>query len=245
MTTTFYYKIIALSALILLKQQSCAVPINGINSDALNSISTEGNDTDEAGSATSTTVEAATTQPPRPRDMFDGYPEVMKLKMILGRTGLYRELQWSKALPMALWNTTADNLTEACHKYLKEHLPAEKEESCAASYVCDVQENFHKFPAVVIRAECESSRCVNSYHNGIGVVDGSRGSCQPWSHVSITRIVFRPDEEARHSTQLQSGSEPDSEEGGKEDAQPGKTQQKGTWEWTDDVIPINCRCRAK
>ena len=237
MTTTFYYKIIALSALILLKQQSFAGPIDSINSDALNSISTEGNDTDEVGSTTSITVEAATTQPPRPRDMFDGYPEVMKLKMILGRSGLYRELQKSKALPTALWNTTANNLTEACHKYLKEHLPNENKDSCEASYVCDVQEDFHTFPAVLIRAECGRSRCVNSYHNGIGIVEGSRGRCLPWSYASIVRIVFRPDEESRRSFQQQSGSEPDSAEEGNED-------QRGRWEWKDDIIPINCRCRA-
>ena len=247
MTTTIYYKTIALSALfsiILLKQQSFAGPINSINTDVQNSISTEGNDTDEAGSATSIAVEAATTQPPRPRDMFDGYPEVMKLKTILGRTGLYRDLQRSKALPTALWNTTADNLTEACHEYLRKHLPAEKDKSCAASYVCDVQENFHMFPAVVIRAQCERSRCVNSFHRGIGFVKGSQGSCQPWSQRLVTRLVFKPDEEiVRHNVQLQSGSEP--EEGIPDKDAQLKSQQQGTWEWTDDYIPINCQCQAK
>ena len=106
MMTSFYYKTIPLLALTLL---SFAAPINGINSVVQNSTLTEGNDTNEIGII----VEDAAG----PRD-FDGYPEVMKLKTIFGRTGLpvYRELHKSKALPTAdLWNTIIDNLTWTCH----------------------------------------------------------------------------------------------------------------------------------
>lgn len=233
MTTIIYNKTIALSALfycILLMQRGSAVPINS------SATTLEANSANEAEGIT--TDDATTTQPPRPRDMFDHYPETMKLKTMVGRTGLYRDLQRSKDLPTALWNTTADNLTEACNKYLRENHLTQTEGSCAASFFCDVQENFYKFPAVVIRAECEHSRCTNSYHTGVGVVDGSQGSCQPWHHISVTRIVFKPEVEGQRRSAQQSASTG-------EGSSVAGTQQKGKWEWTDELIPISCRCRAK
>jgi hypothetical protein len=165
---------------------------------------------------------------------FEVYPEHQTLISRVISSGLYQQLStppadmsWS---PTALWNSTANSKTAACHQYLRDNgLDQPSAGSCAATYICNVTENLHRFPAVLIYAECSGSSCVDSYHTGLGTRVGSRGNCQPKSHHRVTFLVFKP-----QPTVALSGDE------------VANTQLNGEWIWhRDEYLPLNCQCRAK
>lgn len=205
-----------------------------------------------------TTDTTSTTAPPptttqRPFT-FDVYPESRTLMRKVITSGLYQQLrggatlpagvQWS---PTALWNSTDTNKMAACHKYLRDNgLDQPSAGSCAASYVCNVTENLHRFPAVLIHAECggSESKCVDSYHTGLGVIDGSRGNCQAKSHHRVSYLVFKPaaptaEELASIQARNATGS------GVPEPTETTVTQLKGEWVWYYEYLPLNCQCKAK
>jgi hypothetical protein len=172
-------------------------------------------------------------------------------------SGLYHQLRGGTTLPAgvlwsptALWNSTATNKTAACQKYLRDNgLDQPSTGSCAASYVCNVTENLHRFPAVLIHAECggSESKCVDSYHTGLGFIDGSRGNCQPKSHHRVSFLVFKPqptaaltaEEIANVQTRNATGS------GVLEPTETTVKQLKGEWTWYYEYLPLNCQCKAK
>ena len=261
-------KSIALSALlfsVVFTQQmvgSAASPIR-TNQDTLDGGShditvvkrTEGEyDVDMVEISPSTTQPPSDSGTPPSPGMFDGYPESEKLKYRVYRSGMFWDLQSAKTLPTALWNTTAVNKTEACLKYLEKSRDTKNDsESCAPSYVCDVTENLRRFPAALIRAECEQeSRCINSFHLGLGIVPGSRGSCQAFRHITVKTLVFREDQEPpseipQSATVEGLAGTQTSDLGAGSGAGELETElePKGEWIWTNELIPIDCNCRAK
>ena len=191
-------------------------------------VSTEASVAETATEVSTTTAEPPPTPPSR--DMYYGYPETFKLKYFIINQRLDKKLR--NKIPTALWNTTAENLTDACEKYLNENLRSAASKNaksaqstgCAVSYVCDVQENKHRFPAILIKAKCEEeSHCMDSFHTGVGIIDGSHGNCQahPYSRISFLEFV------------------PDSPESGQ------GSEQSGNWVKKWDSVPTNCQCLAK
>ena len=169
---------------------------------------------------------------------FEVYHEHQRLTQKAVTSGLYQQLREGAMLPAdvswsptALWNSTATNKTAACHQYLRDNgLDQPSAESCAASYVCNVTENLHRFPAVLIHAECSGSesRCTDSYHTGFGFIDGSRGSCQAKSHHRVSFLVFTPQPTAVSSAE-----------------EVANTQLRGEWIFEYEYLPLNCQCKAK
>lgn len=181
---------------------------------------------------------------------FRVYPEYQKLMQKAYTSGLYQKLRGGKTSaslpagiswnPTALWNSTAINKTAACQQYLRENgLDRPSAGSCAASYVCNVTENLHRFPAVLIHAECggSESKCTDAYHTGYGVIDGSRGNCQAKNHVRVKSLVFQP-----HNSQPTAASAPT----GSGVLEPTETTaMKGEWNWNYEYLPLDCQCKAK
>ena len=186
---------------------------------------------------------------------FDVYPESRTLMRKVITSGLYQQLrggatvpagvQWS---PTALWNSTDTNKTVACHKYLRDNaLDRPSTGNCAASYVCNVTENLHRFPAVLIHAECggSESKCVDSYHTGLGFIDGSRGNCQAKSHYRVSYLVFKP---AAPTAEELANIQARNNATGSGVLEPTETtvkQLKGEWIWYNEYLPLNCQCKAK
>lgn len=230
----FYKTVTALSAFILLVQQISSGFASPIPGDQNSSVA------QNVSSSNEQINEPPTTSPPteKPRGIFEGYPEVAKLLELVGPTGLYQEWLKSRDLPRALWNTTATNMTSACHQYLIQNSlstptvdDAEKG-GCATTYVCDVQQNMRRFPAVMIRAECEQNRCENSLHllpSGKTIVPGSLGSCQSLT-TQMDVMVFQPERVQSRQSAEANGS---------------TSEQRGEWEYVSVPIPTNCQCTAK
>ena len=226
-----------LSCILLTQQMVCtfASPVRprnvqGVSIVLENTITTS---TTESEAAAATTAPPA--QPPSARsDMWQGYPQVQKLMDNVGPTGILTDLSMSNELPTALWNTTAVNMTEACHKYLAEHLSSthDSTDSCAPTYVCDVADDYHRFPAVLIHAKCDSDRqCNNAEHTGLGRIPGSQGNCVANRQVTVVVLTFQSD--ARQS----SGT----------DSTAAAVDPSGKWADHFDLlhIPIDCGCIAK
>ena len=193
---------------------------------------------------------------------FEVYPEPQTLMRKVVTSGLYQQLRGGTTLPAgvswsptALWNSTATNKTEACYQYLRDNgldQPSTSTGSCAASYVCNVTENLHRFPAVLIHAECggSESKCIDSYHTGFGLIDGSRGNCQAKSHHRVSFLVFTPQPTAAPpaTTEGVANIQSKSATQGSGVLEPTGTtlkQLKGEWSWYYEYLPLNCQCKAK
>ena len=206
-------------------------------------------------------VNDATTAPEPPPTTqraftFEVYPEYQTLMRKVVTSGLYQQLRGGATLPAgvswsptALWNSTATNKTAACHQYLRDNdLDQPSAGSCAASYVCNVTENLHRFPAVLIHAECggSESKCIDSYHTGFGFIDGSRGSCQAKSHHRVSFLVFEPQPTAASSTEEVANTQKSATGSGVlEPTETTLKQLKGEWIWYYEYLPLNCQCKAK
>ena len=217
----------------------------------------EGNGAGEVTSIPSTT----TTEPPPTAFSFEVYPEYQKLMHKAYTSGMYQKLRGGRMAlpdsiswnPTALWNSTATNKTTACQQYLRENdMDHPSAGSCAASYVCNITENLHRFPAVLVHAKCggSESKCIDSYHAGPGYVDGSRGSCQAQHHVRIKVLVFRPSEvkTSSHNSPTTAAEEVASiqkSETGSGAPETTLKQLKGEWNWSYEYVPLDCQCMAK
>ena len=251
---------IVLTQHIMLSGRCLASPVTTINpsdtdrsSDANADVHT---DSEEASRETTTAPEPPPTT--QRAFTFEVYPEYQALMRKVVISGLYQQLRGGTTLPAgvswsptALWNSTAINKTAACYQYLKENglmdrqRPSGGAASCAASYVCNVTENLHRFPAVLIHAECggSESKCIDSYHTGLGFVDGSRGSCQAKNHHRVSFLVFEPhptQEVANIQTRNATGS------GVLEPKETTTKQLRGKWNWQyAEYLPLDCQCKAK
>ena len=230
----------ALSALlssILLTQQlvcSFARPAEQLSSTQEVSFVQETVQSETAG----TTTEPTPKPPSEPKRWWQKYPQGQSLYRQLGMDGYISEWMWSTSLPMSMWNTTAENITEECLKYLEQREARASRDTgagCVAKYYCDVARDYRRFPAVLIRAECKSDQeCNNAEHIGIGIVPNSIGNCLPYNQVDVTVLTFQPDQEAGTDSATTNES---------------AAEVKGKWVANYNVeyryIPINCRCRAK